>query len=51
MMCDACSMYEKQSAVLENGMESHNKYIHEECDIEELKKQISSNLTDLEKQN
>lgn len=49
MMCDACSMYEKQSAVLEKGMESHNKYIHEECDIEELKKQISSNLTDLEK--
>jgi len=44
MMCDACSMYEKQSAVLEKGMESHHKHSHEECDIEQLKKQISLNL-------
>jgi len=44
MMCDACSMYEKQSAIIEKGMESHHKHLHEECDIEQLKNQISSNL-------
>jgi hypothetical protein len=42
-------MYEKQSAIIEKGMESHHKHNHEECDIEQLKKQISSNLKDLEK--
>jgi len=46
MMCDACSMYEKQSAIIEKGMESQHKHQHEECDIEELKKQISSNLAE-----
>ena len=49
MMCDACSMYEKQSAIIEKGMESHHKHNHEECDIEQLKKQISSNLKNSEK--
>ncbi|MCF6358014.1 MAG: hypothetical protein L3J54_09440 [Draconibacterium sp.] len=49
MMCDACSMYEKQSVILEKGMESQHNHNHEECDIEELKKQIASNLKESEK--
>ncbi len=49
MMCDACSMYEKQSAVLEKGMDAYHENHHEECDIEQLKKQISTNLTELGK--
>lgn len=48
MMCDACSMYEKQSAVIEKGMKKHHKHQHEECDIEQLKRQISSNLAESE---
>lgn len=48
MMCDACSMYEKQSALIEKGMESQHKIKHEECDIEQLKKQISLNLKEAE---
>ncbi len=44
MMCDACTMYEKQSALIEKGMELQHKHQHEECDIEQLKKQISLNL-------
>ena len=49
MMCDACSLYEKQSAVLEKGMDSYHKNHQEECDIEQLKRQISSNLAESEK--
>ena len=48
MMCDACSMYEKQSALIEKGMESQYKIKHEKCDIEQLKKQISLNLKEAE---
>ncbi|NOR76474.1 MAG: hypothetical protein GQ525_15120 [Draconibacterium sp.] len=49
MMCDACSMYEKQSAAIEKGMEIQYKHRHEKCDIEDLKKQISSTLLESEK--
>ena len=49
MMCDACATYEKQSVILEKGMEAHHKHQHEECDIEQLKKQISSNLAESKK--
>ena len=48
MMCDACSMYEKQSSILEKGMELHHKHSQKECDIEQLKKQISANLKEAE---
>ncbi len=49
MMCDACSMYEKQSAILEKGMELQHNHEHEECDIEQLKKQIASSLKESDK--
>ena len=49
MMCDACSAYEKQSTVLEKGIDDYHKNHHEECDIEQLKKQINTNLAESEK--
>ena len=50
MMCDACSMYEKQSAAIEKGLDTHHKnHQNEECDIEQLKSQISANIADSEK--
>lgn len=46
IMCDACSTYEKQSVFLEKELELQHKHQHEECDIEKLKKQISSSLAE-----
>ena len=40
MMCDACRMYEKQSTLLEKGIEQQQKAEMEEMDIEKLKKEI-----------
>lgn len=44
MMCDACRMYEKQSTLLEKGIEQQQKAEMEEIDIEKLKKEIHLHL-------
>lgn len=44
MMCDACTMYEKQSLILEKGIEQHLHQKKETIDMEQLKKQIRLNL-------
>lgn len=44
MMCDACTNYEKQSAIIEKGIENQQKKQHPQIDLEQLKKQISLNL-------
>ena len=44
MMCDACRMYEKQSNLLEKGIEQQQKAEMEEMDIEKLKKEIHLHL-------
>ncbi len=49
LVCDACSNYEKQSYLLERGMEQAGKNKNEKVNLELLKKQISLNLKDIEK--
>ena len=44
LMCDACSAYEKQSTILEKGIELHHKKQFDNQDIEQVKKQIISKL-------
>lgn len=44
MMCDACRLYEKQSALLEKGIEKQQEETFEEIDIEKLKKEIYTHL-------
>lgn len=44
MMCDACTNFEKQSKMLEKGIEKQQKHLHSTLDIEEIKKQISLHL-------
>lgn len=44
MMCDACTLYEKQSLILEKGIESHVHQQNMAVDIEKLKRQITQNL-------
>jgi hypothetical protein len=44
MMCDACRLYEKQSALLEKGIEKQQEATFEEMDIEKLKKEIYNRL-------
>lgn len=44
MMCDACKNYEKQSTIIEKGIENQHKKRHPHIDMEQLKKQISLNL-------
>lgn len=44
MMCDACTNYEKQSIIIEKGIELQQKNQHSEIDIDRLKKQITINL-------
>jgi hypothetical protein len=45
MMCDACSMYEEQSEIIEEGIQKH---LHgtppENTDTEKLKEQIKIRL-------
>lgn len=36
MMCSACTMYEKQSAILEKSIEIQYKNVSKELDLEEL---------------
>lgn len=44
MMCDACTRYEKQSLLLEKGIERHIHQQQATVDIEKLKRQITLNL-------
>ena len=45
MMCNACSMYEKQSEMIEEGIKKYLlSHPYEETNIEELKKQIHRKL-------
>lgn len=44
MMCEACTAYEKQSLILEKGIEQHLHHKEEEVDLQELKKQINAKL-------
>jgi len=44
MMCEACTTYEKQSLILEKGIEQHLNQKKEAIDLEQLKKQITMNL-------
>lgn len=44
MMCDACKNYEKQSAIIEKGIELQHTRQQPQIDMEQLKKQISLNL-------
>jgi hypothetical protein len=44
MMCEACTTYEKQSLILEKGIEQHLHQNKETIDLEQLKKQILLNL-------
>lgn len=46
MMCDACKNYEIQSILIEKGIETFQKNQKIEIDLEQLKKQISINMTD-----
>ena len=49
MMCDACTAYEKQSLLLEKGIEQHLHQKGEKIDIEQLKTRINTNLKESKK--
>ena len=44
MMCDACAQYEKQSLLLDKGIEARGKKIYYELDVDDLKKLIHEKL-------
>lgn len=44
MMCSACTLYEKQSTLLEKGIENQYKHNDEEINIIALKKMIIEKL-------
>lgn len=44
MMCDACSKYEKQSLILEKGIQNMKPNEDMTIDIAELKNRINSKL-------
>lgn len=46
MMCDACSMYEKQSTLIENGIEAqqHQHLSVNKMDMDKLKHSIKEKL-------
>lgn len=46
MMCKACTMYEKQSIVLEKSIENQNKFLSKEIDMDALKKSIVTKLNE-----
>lgn len=47
MMCDACSLYEKQSKILEVGVSKQIKKADREIDIEAVKTQIIRKINQL----
>lgn len=44
MMCDACTLYEKQSIILEEGIRKQQEELLDEMDIEKLKNEIHLHL-------
>ena len=46
MMCDACSKYEKQSLIIEKGIEQMHMNGPITMDLEKLKSQINNKLKD-----
>jgi len=44
LMCDACTIYEKQSRLIEKGIELHHKRRNDHTDIEQLKLQIEKRI-------
>ncbi|MCX6221401.1 MAG: hypothetical protein NTZ69_10465 [Bacteroidia bacterium] len=48
MVCDACTNYEKQSKIIEKGIEMYQKKQHDEIDMTQLKDQISVKLNKTE---
>jgi len=44
MMCEACTRYEQQSILLENGLASQHKRIHDLGDLDQLKAIIAKKL-------
>jgi len=48
MMCDACTNYEKQSMIIEKGIELQRNKQHPQIDMEQLKRQITLNLNNSE---
>lgn len=48
MMCDACSMYEEQSEIIEKGIKKHiHNKLSEKRDTEKLKEQIKIKLEEI----
>lgn len=47
-MCDACTNYEKQSKIIEKGIEMYQKKKHDEIDMTLLKSQINLRLHNTE---
>ncbi|MDF1548920.1 MAG: hypothetical protein P1P88_13935 [Bacteroidales bacterium] len=47
MMCNACATYEKQSAIIEQGISKVNKKEFTEGELEQLKKRIYQKLGNL----
>lgn len=46
MMCSACTMYEKQSTILEKSIEIQYKKLGKEQELDELKKTINQKIQD-----
>lgn len=47
MMCNACTNYEKQSILIEKGLEKSNKPDFSEADLQMLKQGINKKLEEL----
>ena len=46
MMCEACTRYEKQSLILEKGIEQHFHQRKDEIDMDQLKEKITVQLNE-----
>lgn len=46
MMCDACSLYEKQSTLIEKGISGFQEKEIKKTDLEEFKKAIHKKLSE-----
>ncbi len=44
MMCDACTNYEKQSILIEKGIELQHKRMSDNTDLSQLKLQIAKRI-------
>lgn len=50
MMCDACSAFEKQTVILEKGIELQQKRNPDNIDVEDLKRKINLAINNKEDQ-